>query len=106
MNDTPKPRLSPNAVLWAGALVLAGLVVVQASRLGGDEARAEMVTQVGGFALLTADAGSDDMIVTIDNRRELLQVYKVVNQSALELFKKYELPRVFADARAKAQGRK
>lgn len=100
-------RVSPHAVLWAAAVVLAGLVIVQSSRLGGGEARAELVTQVGGFTLMTANAGSsEDVVVTIDNRREVLMVYKVVNQGSLELFKKYELPRVFADARAKAQGRK
>ncbi len=105
-NTTPR-RWSPDAVLLASAFVLVALIIVQAGRLGWpSEARAEMVSQVGGFTMLTTDAGNDDMLVVLDNRTDQLTVYKVENQSSIEQHKKYELSRIFADARSRAQGRK
>lgn len=93
-------------MLWAAAFVLAGLVIVQASRLGGGEARAEMVSRAGEFTMLTSATSGEDILLAIDNRREQVLVYKVVNQSAIELFRKYDLPRIFLDARLGSQGRK
>ena len=103
--STPRPRLSPTAALWASAFVLAGLVTLQASRLA-PAAPADVVSHAGEFTALTADTGNDDMLVAIDNRRELLLVYKVANQATMELFKRYSLPQVFTDARNKSLGRK
>ncbi len=103
-NDEARTRWSPHGVLWASAFVLAGLVVVQASRLGG-EARAEMVSRVGEMTLLTAATGSEEILLALDNRHEQVLVYKVVNQTSVELFQKYDLARVFSDARSRS-GRK
>ena len=99
-------RLSPSGALWASAFVLAGLVVLQASRLAPAAPSADVVSSAGEFTVLTADTGNDDMLVAIDNRREQLLVYKVVNQASMELYKRYSLPQVFTDARAKSLGRK
>ena len=105
MSAAPRARVAPAAALWASAFVLAGLVMLQASRLA-PAAPADIVSSAGEFTALTADTGNDDMLVAIDNRRELLLVYKVANQSTLELYKRYNLPQVFTDARNKSLGRK
>ncbi len=93
-------------VLWGAAAVLAGLLIVQASRMGVGEARAEMVTRAGEFTVLTSESGSEEVLLVIDNRREQLLVYKVVNQSSLDHFARHDLARMFMDARLGAQGRK
>lgn len=93
-------------VLWVSAGVLALLVVVQAGRVLGPAASAEMVARVGSYTVLTADAGTEDAVLVLDGRKELLLVYQMENQTALDLYKKYELPRLFQDARGAAPGRK
>jgi hypothetical protein len=65
-----------------------------------------MVTRAGEFTVLTSESGSEEVLLVIDNRREQLLVYKVVNQSSLELFARHDLARMFMDARLGAQGRK
>jgi hypothetical protein len=103
---TPRARrLSPGA-LWASAFVLASLAVVQAGRLTGGQARADLVSQVGSYTVLTADAGTEDVLLMLDTRKEQVLVYKVENQNAIELYKRYELPRLFQDARGRTPGRK
>lgn len=103
---TPQPmRISPGA-MWASAFVLAALVILQAGRLVGGEARAEMVSQAGTFTVLTADASSEDILLVLDSRKELLLVYKVENANSVELFQRYEVPRLFQDARGRVPGRK
>lgn len=103
---TPTHRLSPAAALWASAFVLAGLVILAASRHAPAVTASDVVSRAGEFIALTADTGNDDMLVAIDNRREQLLVYRVINQSSMELFKRYSLPQVFTDARNRSLGRK
>jgi hypothetical protein len=113
MHDTPtvtpnvaptRPRPAAASALLASAFVLVALIVLQAGRLG--EARADMVSSAGGLSVLTADTGSEESLFVLDSRKEELSVYRVVNQNSLELYRRYELPRVFGDARSKALGRK
>src|SRR5689334_23319444 len=92
--------------MWVSAIVLALLVVVQAGRVLGPTATAEMVSHSGTYTVLTADAGTEDVLLVLDGRKEALLVYRMENQTALELYKKYELPRLFQDARGAAPGRK
>jgi hypothetical protein len=99
-------RLSSSVLLWASAFVLAGLIVMQAGRFGG-EARAEVVASTGGLTALTFTAtSSEDMLAVIDSRSEELFIYRVENQSNLELYRRYNLPRMFTDARAQGAGRR
>ena len=93
--------------LWLSAAVLSLLVVVQAGRVLGPTASAEMVTHAGNYTALTCDVGgSEDVLLVLDGRKELLLVYRMENQTALEFYKRYELPRLFQDARGAAPGRK
>jgi hypothetical protein len=94
-------------VLWASAFVLAGLILVQAGRSGSSEARADLVSSVGGLTALTvAGASSEDLLLVIDGRSEELFVYRVENQQNVELQRRYSLPRMFSDARGQGPGRR
>ena len=104
MNTTTARRLSPAAALWASAAVLAGLIVVQAGRLTGSDARADLVTGMAGLTALTVESTTEDILLVADNRSEQLMVYKVVNQSSLDLFRTYSLSKMFTDARLRATG--
>jgi hypothetical protein len=79
---------------------------VQAGRPGG-EARADLVASVGGMTALTvAGASSEDLLLVIDGRSEELFVYRVENQQAVELQRRYSLPRMFTDARGQGPARR
>jgi len=71
------------AVLWSSAFVLAALVIVQAGRLPGNPAYAEMGVESGGYTLVTIDAGRgedcdpEELLFVIDSRDEMLLVYEI-----------------------------
>ncbi len=71
------------AVLWASAIVIAGLVILQAGRLPQNAAYADQAVSEGGYTLMTTDSGrgSDtapkELLYIIDNRSEVLLVYEV-----------------------------
>lgn len=105
----PSPtRIKQSAALSASALVIAALIIVQGSRLlTGEPARADLVTSSGSFTVLTAETtNSNDVLLVLDSRAEELMVYRVESQNNLELYKKYNVPRMMADARARHTGRK
>ena len=71
------------AVLWASAFLLAALVIVQAGRLPGNPAYAEMGLESGGYTLLTTDSGRggdaapNELLYIIDSREEVVLVYEI-----------------------------
>lgn len=103
-----KTRLNSTAFLSASALLIAALVVVQAGRLlTGTPAQADMVSTSGVFTALTSEAtNSNDVLLVLDGRSEELLVYKVENQNSVELYKKYNVPRLMSEARSRHTGRK
>jgi len=101
----PQSRVSPAIVLWASAFVLAGMILTQADRLGaGAQARAELVSQTGSYTVLTADGGTDEVLVLLDHRDENLYVYSIENQRAITLHERLSLAELFHDAKARRQG--
>lgn len=109
-SDSPTTgRVSSNALLWFSAFILIGLVVVQAGRLAShrfNAARADLVSRVGDYTLLTTnEQSSEDLAVVVDGRGELLFVYRIQNQKALELVRKYELSTLFATGQRIGAGR-
>ncbi len=96
-------RFGPGqSTLWASALVLTALIIMQASRV--VPAQAEMVASDGDFTMMTTDAGTEEALFVLDNRAEMLSAYIVVNQSSLQLQDRLSLPKVFSDARARTTG--
>jgi hypothetical protein len=103
MNHARQGRLS-GAGLWASAMVIAALIIVQAGRMGPEPARADVVSTVAGTTALTFESQSEDLLAVVDGRQEMLFVYRVQNKNALELLRSYNLPELFAEARGRAGG--
>lgn len=116
MNDThpvsgtiTRTHVSPIAALWAGAAVLTALIIVQAGRgvEGLDAAaQAEMVSEVGDFTMMTTDAGNEEIVLVLDARSEDLSIYRVDQQTTLELYQRVNLQRIFGDARVRSRSDK
>jgi hypothetical protein len=92
------------AALWASALMIAALIIVQAGRMGPEPARADVVSTVAGTTALTFEAQSEDLLAIVDGRQEMLFVYRVQNKTALELVRSYNLPELFTEARGRVGG--
>ena len=122
MNQTRKARVSVEGWLTLSALLLAGvLAAVWSARpagmdrsvgVGGGWGALEstamanpMVSHVGGITMLTTDGGTDEVLVVLDNRTEMLMVYRVDNSSAVELLQRTPVGAMFTDARIKASGK-
>lgn len=93
-------------VLWAarpagaGPAPASGWGVLESTALGNP-----MVSNVGGITMLTTDSGTDEILVVLDNRTEMLMVYRVDNNSAVELIQRTQVGAMFTDARIKALGK-
>ncbi len=78
-----QPLNSSSAVLWASAFVIGALTIVQAGRLPGNAAHAEMTGARGSYTLLTTNSGTggdadpDELLYVIDNTDQVLMVYEV-----------------------------
>jgi hypothetical protein len=73
------------AVLWSSAFIIAAMIIVQAGRLPGNAAYAEMTASHGDYTLLTATSGlgketdPNDLLYVIDGRDQVLFVYEIEN---------------------------
>jgi len=94
------------SALWASAMVILALILVRASRRMDSAAYGEMVSHAGDYVVMATDAGNEDLILVLDNRSERLSAYIVENQRIIQRYDVLELKKVFADARARALGRK
>lgn len=88
--------------LWISAGVLAALIVVQGAGLLDRPAAAGMVSNKGGYVIMTTKAGSDEIAVLIDERNETLLVYTVENRRRVTLQDRQSLPEMFTRARQQA----
>lgn len=101
------PERGVRWMLSASAVLLVALLAwrAQAMQIGrGGDGGAGMVSAVGDYTMMTFPVGNEDMLLTLDNRSEELYVYRVENQNAVALFQKLSLPRLFSEARTRAQG--
>jgi hypothetical protein len=79
LNHT-KPAVS---ALWASAFVLAALVIMQAGRLTGPQAHADMAASSDTLSMVTAYAGTggkaqaNELLFMIDHRAGTFLVYEV-----------------------------
>lgn len=101
-----RATIGSSAFLLASAMVLAGLLVVQAGRLtGGAPAAAsyaDLVASGGDFVALAVDGGNEDVLVVLDQRTEELLVYQPRAQSSVEFKGRQSLREVFYTARRTA----
>jgi hypothetical protein len=100
----------PQAILWACAMLLGAVIILQAGRLPEHPAWAEMSTSGGsGFTIVTADAGKggdarpDELLYVLDSRGEMLFVYEIedVKDRRLNLVGGGPLPALFRTARGR-----
>jgi hypothetical protein len=91
--------------LWASAFVLFALIMIQAEPLIaqqggvlGKSAQAGMVSQVGQITVMTADAGSDDVLLVLEGRSEDLYVYRT-DRNGIQLQQRMPVSKVFQDAK-------
>jgi hypothetical protein len=94
-------------MLWASALLIFAMILMQASRLNGPGvAFAGNVSEVGDLTILTADAGNDeDLLLVLDSRADRLLVYGIANDMSLQLRANYEIAPLFQAGKA-AGGRR
>lgn len=112
MNSSDTNARRGTIPLLASALVLLGLVLVQAGRSGESSpvspaaALAEMATAGGAYSAMTTQgqSSSEELLYVLDQRAEKLMVYRVENGRALTLQRSEDLAQVFAQAKAAAGG--
>lgn len=91
MNTTTR-NTSGIAALWASAFVIAALIIVQAARLPGQTAQAEMTSTRGSYTLMTTDSGRggddnpDELLYIIDSRDQILLVYEIEDARKKQMF--------------------
>ena len=91
--------------LTVSAIALLALIAFQASarfpQVGrSSTASAGMVSSVGGYTILTSNAGNEDILLVLDSRNEELNAYRTEHSSAVQLYEKVALPQLFTSARA------
>lgn len=98
--STPR-RFNQSAIsLWASALVILALVIVQAGRMDTGGMAFADVADHGDITMLNADAGSgEDVVVLLDRRAERIYVYSLVNRQP-EMIVAEKLPDMFTRAAA------
>lgn len=100
-DESSKTRIdSAAATLWASAMIILALVIMQAGRLGaGAQARAD-VTEIGDTVLLTAFAEANEQVLLIlDSRADTLLVYSVVNRNSVVLRETRNVTELFNEVR-------
>lgn len=102
VTDSSPPRRSDGA-LWASMFVLAGLLIFQLARAGvelGATARADLVSTVDKYTVLTFNTGTDDAIAVLDSSGEELFIYQVRQADRLEFTGRQNLRDLFTVSRA------
>ncbi len=95
------PRVLDRALI-ALAAALGIACIARVLVLAPEPALAEMVaSNPGDVVALTADSGSEDVLLVLDNRAERLMVYKLT-QNGLQLYSSEPLRELFTRARASA----
>lgn len=75
-----KASINPSAaVLWAAAIIVTALIIIQAGKLPENAAHADMVATTAHYTLMTAKSGrgSNEILYVIDARDQILMVYEV-----------------------------
>lgn len=109
MTTPSSPKSSPAridsgaAALWASAMIILALVILQAGRLGaGKQALADVIS-VDDTVLLTAEVdGTEDILAVLDSRTDTMLIYGVVNRNTIELRETINLAELFQAARGPA----
>ncbi len=104
---TTRERINPSVgALWASAFILAGLVVMQAGRLGaGSQAQADVVNFAGVTALSATTGDGSSVVLVLDDRTDNVLVYGLENRNRVELYQNLKVSELFAGSQQRQGGR-
>lgn len=99
--------------MWVLAGVLLTLLFLRGDPLAGaprvfgsgGQAFAGLVAHAGNMAILTSEAGNEDIVLVLDGRTEQILAYRANTSEGIKLVQRASLPQLFLDARTRAQGR-
>lgn len=99
--------------MWMVAGVLLGVALFRGDSTSAQDvirglanrANAGMVSHSGTYAVMTNDAGNEDLVVVLDERTESIMVYRADPQKGIELQQRVALPSAFEDARLRTIGK-
>ena len=80
------------SVLWASVFVIIAMIIVQAGKLPGNAAYAEMATGSGSYTVLTTNSGKggdsdpNELLYVIDNTAQVLLVYEIEDSRTGQIF--------------------
>lgn len=106
MSDTPTTRggFSVRGVLMATAMLLTAGILLRAGGVGempwDREARADMIGASGDYTAMTTNGGVEELMFLVDERSEVLMVYRVLNGQRVEFLARQDLRELFMTARA------
>ena len=93
------------AVLSLTALGLLIAIAFQAMTPWTPQARGEMAMKADAFSAMTTDGGSEEFAWVIDDRNQILFLYRAAsNNRGVEFVDRQSLPDLFAAARRQAGG--
>ena len=98
------PHRTGESALTALALALAMLLGALLWGVLNQPAQAEMVAETGHLVAMTARGDNEEILLMLDNRAEKLMLYKVTQNSTMELVQSLDLPELFGSARARRLG--
>lgn len=103
--NAPTRRVNPGALsLWASAMMITALVIIQAGRVDTGHLAYADVTEAGDMVITNANAGGgEDVLVMIDQHEERVFVYGLQNR-APEMLVAENLRDLFVQAKAQAGG--
>lgn len=99
--------------LWMIAGVMLGIALFRGDESSAQDiirgmanrANAGMVSHSGTYAVLTSEAGNEDLVVVLDQRTESILLYRGDLQRGIELQQRLSLPRTFEDSRLRTLGK-
>ena len=80
------------SVLWASVFVIIAMIIVQAGKLPGNAAYAEMATGSGSYTVLTTNSGKggdsdpNELLYVIDSTAQVLLVYEIEDSRSGNIF--------------------
>ena len=80
------------SVLWASVFVIIAMIIVQAGKLPGNAAYAEMATESGSYTVLTTNSGKggdadpNELLYVIDSMAQVLLVYEIEDSRSGNIF--------------------
>ena len=99
--------------LWMIAGVMLGIALFRGDESSAQDiirgmanrAHAGMVSHSGSYAVMTSEAGNEDLVVVLDQRTESILIYRGDVQRGIELQQRLSLPRTFEDSRLRTLGK-